>query len=67
MTDKTYFNECVRDYKEFTGQSFGKNNPESFSLFFQYLQARTLLEVRQNTIQTNEKLDLLIDALRGDR
>lgn len=63
MTKRAEFQKYVDDYKAFTGLKFDENNPEQLSLFFQYLQARNIFEVRNNIIEQNKGLSELIKAI----
>jgi hypothetical protein len=59
------FIQYINDYQSFTGQKIDEKNPESLSLFFQYLQARNIIEVRNNLIEQNIGLKELINTVKN--
>lgn len=65
MKTNQEFINYLNDYQAFTGQTVDEKNTESLSLFFQYLQARNILEVKNNIIEQNRGISQLIELLRA--
>lgn len=60
------FERFHTDYYICTGRIVNNDDPESLALYLQYIQLRTLLDIRTIILEQNNKMDEIIKVLKPD-